>query len=154
MPIVGAGLPTPELQVEIRTGGGLVGVVDAWFDDAAVAVEFDGRVKDTDPWRERDAGQVLWEEKRREDALRARDVQVVRIAGETSTRDGRALSSGCGSCSADAHPPPAGSPRHRGCGASLGSAESCGAGASAAVRARPGTRTAAPAAVLSRRGQG
>ena len=78
--IIGAGLPTPELQVEIRVGGRLVAVVDGWFDDAAVAVEFDGRVKYTDPWRDRSPGQVLWEEKRREDALRALDVRVVRIA--------------------------------------------------------------------------
>ena len=78
--ILGAGLPTPELQVEIRVGGRLVAVVDGWFDDAAVAVEFDGRVKYTDPWRDRSPGQVLWEEKRREDALRALDIRVVRIA--------------------------------------------------------------------------
>jgi hypothetical protein len=78
--IVGSGLPMPELQVEIRTGGRLVGVVDAWFDDAAVAVEFDGRVKYTDPWRERSPERVLWEEKRREDELRTLDIRVVRIA--------------------------------------------------------------------------
>jgi predicted transcriptional regulator of viral defense system len=78
--IVGAGLPQPELQVEIRTGGRLVGVVDAWFEEAAVAVEFDGRVKYTDPWRDRTPQQVLWDEKRREDELRALDVRVVRIA--------------------------------------------------------------------------
>ena len=78
--IVGAGLPTPELQVEIRTGGRLVAVVDAWFDDAAVAVEFDGQVKYTDPWRGRTPERVLWEEKRREDELRALDIRVVRIA--------------------------------------------------------------------------
>ena len=77
--LVGAGLPAPELQVEIRTRGRLVAVVDAWFDDAAVAVEFDGRVKYTDPWRGRDAAQVLWEEKRREDELRALDIGIVRI---------------------------------------------------------------------------
>ncbi|CCG05477.1 type IV toxin-antitoxin system AbiEi family antitoxin domain-containing protein [Blastococcus saxobsidens] len=76
--MVGAGLPQPVLQVEIRTGGRFVGVVDAWFDDAAVAVEFDGRVKYTDPWR--DPARVLWEEKRREDELRALDIAVVRIA--------------------------------------------------------------------------
>jgi hypothetical protein len=78
--IVGSGLPTPELQVEIRSGGRLVGVVDAWFDEAAVAVEFDGRVKYTDPWRNRSAERVLWEEKRREDELRALDIRVVRVA--------------------------------------------------------------------------
>jgi hypothetical protein len=78
--IVGAGLPAPALQVEIRTGSRLVAVVDAWFEEAAVAVEFDGRVKYTDPWRDRSPGQVLWEEKRREDELRALDIGVVRIA--------------------------------------------------------------------------
>jgi hypothetical protein len=78
--IVGAGLPTPQLQVEIRTGGRLLAVVDAWFDDVAVAVEFDGRVKYTDPWRGRSPEEVLWEEKRREDELRALDIAVVRVA--------------------------------------------------------------------------
>ncbi|SNR36437.1 hypothetical protein SAMN06272737_104116 [Blastococcus mobilis] len=78
--IVSAGLPAPELQVEIRTGGRLIAVVDAWFDEAAVAVEFDGRVEYTDPWRERSPERVLWEEKRREDELRALDIGVVRIA--------------------------------------------------------------------------
>ncbi|MDK3255512.1 type IV toxin-antitoxin system AbiEi family antitoxin domain-containing protein [Blastococcus capsensis] len=78
--IVGAGLPRPELQVEIRSSGRLVAVVDAWFDGPAVAVEFDGQVKYTDPWRERDPDRVLWEEKRREDRLRALDIRVVRIA--------------------------------------------------------------------------
>ncbi|RBY81707.1 hypothetical protein DQ238_06715 [Geodermatophilus sp. TF02-6] len=78
--IVGAGLPTPELQVEIRTGSRLVAVVDAWFDEAAVAVEFDGQVKYSNPWRGWTPARVLWEEKRREDELRALDIGVVRIA--------------------------------------------------------------------------
>ena len=77
--IAGAGLPVPELQVEIRAGGRLVAVVDGWFEAAAVAVEFDGRVKYRDPWRGRSAERVLWEEKRREDELRGLDVRVVRI---------------------------------------------------------------------------
>ena len=77
--IVGAGLPAPELQVEIRTGARLVGIVDAWFEEAAVAVEFDGRVKYTDPWRGRSPEQALWEEKRREDELRALDIRIVRV---------------------------------------------------------------------------
>jgi hypothetical protein len=76
--IVGAGFPTPELQVEIRADGRLVAVVDGWFEEAAVAVEFDGRVKYTDPHRE--PGRVLWDEKRREDELRALDIRVVRFA--------------------------------------------------------------------------
>lgn len=77
--ILGAGLPTPELQVEIRVDGRLIGVADAWFEEAAVAVEFDGRVKYTDPWRDRTPERVLWEEKRREDQMRAVDIRVVRI---------------------------------------------------------------------------
>ena len=77
---IGAGLPPMELQVEIRANGRLVAVVDGWFEDAAVAVEFDGRVKYTDPWRDRTPAQVLWEEKRREDQLRALDIRVARMA--------------------------------------------------------------------------
>jgi hypothetical protein len=77
--IIGAGLPTPELQVEIHAGGRLVGVADAWFDEAAVAVEFDGRITYTQPWRGRSPERVLWEEKRREDELRALDIRIVRL---------------------------------------------------------------------------
>lgn len=44
-----------------------------------MAVEFDGQVKYTDPWRGRTPERVLWEEKRREDELRALDIRVVRI---------------------------------------------------------------------------
>jgi hypothetical protein len=78
--IVGAGLPSPELQVEIWAGGRRVAVVDAWFEQAAVAVEFDGRVKYSDPWRGRSPERVLWEEKRREDELRGLDIRVMRMA--------------------------------------------------------------------------
>jgi hypothetical protein len=77
--IAGAGLPAPELQVEIRVGG---------------------RVKYTDPWRGRSPERVLCEEKRREDELRALDIRVVRIADadlgapwrDTETLLGRLLS--------------------------------------------------------------
>ncbi|WP_456593393.1 type IV toxin-antitoxin system AbiEi family antitoxin domain-containing protein [Blastococcus sp. SYSU DS1024] len=84
--MLGAGLPSPVLQVEIRTEGHLVGVVDVWFDAAAVAVEFDGRVKYSDPWRGRTPAQVLWDEKRREDVLRALGIRVVRVADEDLDR--------------------------------------------------------------------
>ncbi len=77
--MLGAGFPVPELQAEIRIDGRLIGVVDAWFEDAAVVVEFDGRVKYTDPWRDRSPEQVLWEEKRREDRMRAEGIRVLRI---------------------------------------------------------------------------
>jgi hypothetical protein len=78
--LVGAKLPPDELQVEIRVGGRLIGVADAWYERAAVAVEFDGRVKYTNPWRTRDPARVLWDEKRRGDDLRALDIRVVRVA--------------------------------------------------------------------------
>lgn len=77
--VLGAGLPSPELQVEIRVEGRLLGVVDAWFEEAAVAVEFDGRIKYTDPWHGRTPERVLWDEKRREDQLRAEGIRVVRV---------------------------------------------------------------------------
>jgi predicted transcriptional regulator of viral defense system len=78
--IVGSGLPVPQLQVEIRRHGRLLAVVDGWYDAAALAVEFDGRLKYTDAWRDRTAEEVLWEEKRREDELRGLGIRFVRIA--------------------------------------------------------------------------
>lgn len=76
--LIGAGLPRPELQVEIHDGAGLIGRVDAWYEEAAIAVEFDGRVKYTDP-RDGSWGEVLWKEKRREDRMRDAGARVVRI---------------------------------------------------------------------------
>ena len=78
--LLAAGLPAPELQVELHGPRGLLARVDAWFDDAAVAVEFDGKVKYTDPRDGRDPAEVLWREKRREDAVRELGVRFVRIA--------------------------------------------------------------------------
>jgi hypothetical protein len=65
-------LPRPRLQVPHADEDGLIGVVD--FDWGGVVGEFDGRVKyrippDVD---RRQAGRVLWQEKRREDRLRRR----------------------------------------------------------------------------------
>lgn len=77
--MLGSGLPAPELQVDLYGPRGFVARVDAWFQDAAVAVEFDGRVKYDDPFAGRSAAQVLWEEKRREDAIRDLGVRVVRV---------------------------------------------------------------------------
>ena len=79
--LVASGAPLPELQVELHDERGFVGRVDAWYEDAAVAIEFDGRVKYEDP-RGRTPAQVAWEEKRREDRIRAVGVRVVRIAEE------------------------------------------------------------------------
>jgi hypothetical protein len=76
--LLAAGLPAPELQVDVHRSGTFLARLDAWYEEAALALEFDGRVKYTDPWRE--PGRVLWEEKRREDDLRALGIRVVRVA--------------------------------------------------------------------------
>lgn len=78
--LLAAGLPAPELQVELHDARGFVARVDAWYEDAALALEFDGRVKYLDPRGGRSPGEVLWEEKRREDRVRRLDVRFVRIA--------------------------------------------------------------------------
>ena len=54
--------------------------MDAWYEEAGVALEFDGRVKYADPWGGRSPADVVWEEKRREDEVRALGVRFVRIA--------------------------------------------------------------------------
>jgi hypothetical protein len=77
-----SGLPRPELQVEIHGPGGFIGRVDAWYADAALAIEFDGQVKYTDPRHASSPGKVLWDEKRREDAMRALGVRFVRVVNE------------------------------------------------------------------------
>jgi predicted transcriptional regulator of viral defense system len=77
--LVEAGLPRPELQVDLHGPRGFVARVDAWYEDAAVAVEFDGRVKYLDPRGGRTPAEVAWEEKRREDQIRDLDVRVVRV---------------------------------------------------------------------------
>ncbi len=74
-----AGLPAPELQVELYGGRGFVARVDGWYDDPGVALEFDGRVKYDEPFAGRTAAEVAWEEKRREDRIRDLGVEVVRI---------------------------------------------------------------------------
>lgn len=77
-----AGLPRPELQVELFDSGGFIGRMDAWYAEAAVAVEFDGKVKYLDPRDGSSPGEVLWKEKRREDRMRDVGVRVVRVANE------------------------------------------------------------------------
>jgi hypothetical protein len=74
--LIGGDLASTDLQVGIKIGSRPVAVVDAWYEDAAVAVEFDGRVEYTDPWRGRTPQQVVWNEKRRDDELRALDIRV------------------------------------------------------------------------------
>ena len=80
--LLGAGLPCPDLQTEIHDDAGLIGRVDAWYEDAAVAVEFDGRVKYLEPRDGSSSGDVLWKEKRREDRIRDTGIRVVRIVND------------------------------------------------------------------------
>jgi hypothetical protein len=80
--MLSAGLPRPELQVEIHDRAGLIGRADAWYADAAVVVEFDGREKYVDPWGASTSGEVLWKEKRREDRMRDTGVRVVRVIND------------------------------------------------------------------------
>ncbi|MGY2065243.1 hypothetical protein [Blastococcus sp. SYSU DS0619] len=78
--LLAAGLPQPELQVDLHDAHGFVARLDAWYEEAAVAIEFDGQVKYRDPYQGRSPHDVLWEEKRREDRVRRLDVRVVRLA--------------------------------------------------------------------------
>lgn len=80
--LLASGLPRPELQVEIHDAAGFIGRVDGWYEEAAVAIELDGQVKYTDPRYASSAAEVLWQEKRREDRVRAVGIRVVRVADE------------------------------------------------------------------------
>ncbi|MGY1837025.1 type IV toxin-antitoxin system AbiEi family antitoxin domain-containing protein [Blastococcus sp. SYSU DS0510] len=84
--LLDAGLPRPELQVDLHGPRGFVARVDAWFEDAGVAVEFDGRIKYEDPHGGRTPAEVAWREKRREDRIRDLDVRVVRVVDEDLPR--------------------------------------------------------------------
>ena len=68
-----AGLPAPQLQVELRGASGRLYIVDFWWPQFAHIGEFDGRYKYTDPefLRGRTPEQALIDEKAREDDLRA-----------------------------------------------------------------------------------
>ena len=78
--MLAVGLPRPELQVDIYDDAGYIGRADAWYEEAGVAIEFDGRVKYDAPWRA--PGDVLWEEKRREDRMRDAGARVVRVVND------------------------------------------------------------------------
>jgi hypothetical protein len=76
------GLPPFVPQVELWSGDRLLKVVDGWYADAAVAVEFDGRVKYLRPRYGRTPDEELWREKRAEDELRSLGVRFSRLAME------------------------------------------------------------------------
>ncbi len=74
---------TPQVTIE---EGGRRAVVDVMLDDDPVVIEFDGRVKygrdehEPDPFgRRRPPSEVLWDEKRREDWIRERGYEMVRV---------------------------------------------------------------------------
>jgi hypothetical protein len=81
------GLPEPDLQREIRdVDGRLVAISDLYIDLIRTAVEFDGRLKygrelyeQTGVLQDVDLGQVVWNEKRREDQVRDLGHEMVRI---------------------------------------------------------------------------
>lgn len=80
--LLASGLPLPELQVDLYDDEGFVGRLDAWYEEAALALEFDGQVKYAHPYGGRTPAEVLWDEKRREDRVRGVDIRVVRVANE------------------------------------------------------------------------
>ena len=60
----------------------MIAVVDGWYAEAAVAVEFDGRVKYVRPAYGGRPEDVLFDEKLREDLLRSVGVRFVRLVDE------------------------------------------------------------------------
>jgi hypothetical protein len=76
------GLPPFTPQVELWVDGRLLKVADGWYAGAAVAIEFDGRVKYRRPQFGRTPEEELWKEKRVEDLLRSHGVRFVRVAAE------------------------------------------------------------------------
>lgn len=77
--IDGLGLPRPARQQDFHDAAGFIGRADFWWPESCVVGEFDGRVK---YGRRNPSGrapeEVLWDEKRREDRLRALGLTVVR----------------------------------------------------------------------------
>jgi len=74
------GFAPPELQYEIREDGRVVARTDFHWPEAGVVGEFDGRIKymRSLDLSGRSPGQVVFDEKQREDALRARGLRFVR----------------------------------------------------------------------------
>lgn len=76
-----AGLPAPLLQYEVRTAEGrLVGTVDFGWPDLRTVGEFDGRIKYGEPFLRpgQSAADAVYEEKLREDGIRAEDLGMTR----------------------------------------------------------------------------
>ncbi|WP_433556180.1 hypothetical protein ACQPWY_28115 [Pseudonocardia xinjiangensis] len=75
-----AGLPAPTLQHEVRTAAGhLLGRADFYWEEFATVGEFDGRVKYGRLLRPgQEPGDAVFEEKVREDAIRAERLGMAR----------------------------------------------------------------------------
>jgi hypothetical protein len=75
-----AGLPTPELQFDVRDAGGmLIGRSDFAWHGGRLPGEFDGKVKYEKFLRPGEsAGDAVFREKQREEAFRATGARVVR----------------------------------------------------------------------------
>ena len=72
------GIPTPHLQRELRDAYGFVARVDFMWPERGVVGEFDGRSKYGMDGDTRAAADRLWQEKLREDRIRALGLTVVR----------------------------------------------------------------------------
>jgi hypothetical protein len=90
------GVPKPDLQRPIVRAPTqyLIGITDLYVDEYATAIEFDGKLKYGRELYEKsgeiedvDIGEVVWREKRREDAIRDEGHEVVRLVW--SELDGR-----------------------------------------------------------------
>ncbi len=79
-------IPTPELQVELYDGRGLIGRVDLFFRKFRVVLEVDGYIKYTDPWCG-DPEEALRRQHEREARLRTAGWTVVRTTWEELTTD-------------------------------------------------------------------
>lgn len=75
------GLPPPDLQREFYApNGALIGRSDFYFEEERTIGEFDGKGKYLRSLRpEDDAGEIVWREKKREDALRSTGNEVARV---------------------------------------------------------------------------
>jgi very-short-patch-repair endonuclease len=78
-------LGVPDLQVRIGDADGFFAQVDFLFREHRTIVEVDGKVKYSDPWGK--PGDVLRDEKLREDRLRDAGFEVVRVTWEQLVRN-------------------------------------------------------------------
>jgi hypothetical protein len=76
------GLPPFVPQMELWVDGRLLKVADGWYPEAALAIEFDGRIKYRRARYGRTPEEELWREKRTEDMVRSLGVRFVRVAAE------------------------------------------------------------------------